>query len=44
MGLNLPRETEKFGRPARRQHCQYLRYLVDVDDVAQPSGGHNCDN
>ena len=23
MGLNLPRETAKFGRPARRQHHQY---------------------
>ena len=25
MGLNLPRETAKFGRPASRQHCQYLK-------------------
>ena len=25
MGLNLPRETAKFGRPTRRQHHQYLK-------------------
>ena len=25
MGLNLPRETAKLGRPARRQHHQYLK-------------------
>ena len=25
MGLKLPRETAKFGQPARRQHRQYLK-------------------
>ena len=45
MGLNLPRETAKCGRAARGSTVSTKAYyLVDVDDVAQPSGGQNCDN
>ena len=34
MGLNLPRETAKFGRPARIKHCQYQKmFLLNLNQT-----------
>ena len=43
-GIELSTRNGKIWPTRERQHRQYLKYLVDVDDVAQPSGGQNCDN